>query len=108
MGHLMEAKLFQEADSCLDKINKNRESGSELECPMNHCEDTSEEFKVHDLAKASFNPNLEYNPQLVIVHAYLIADLLLNLTKKSNQPYLTYKPPSIDRDIPTLIQSFLI
>lgn len=99
MGRLQSVAIFQSAQNCMD------DEGAE---PMPCCQDVSEELKLDEVAKASFE--FKGAPDLVpmaIVSFILLDHDLLTSTKGQNQ-YLSYTPPALEKDVPVLIQSFLI
>ncbi len=103
MGRLKHIAVFEKAESCMGMMGKESE-----DCPMNCCKDTAELFKVDDLKKVSQSFNLTPDLKLLATTMFLLVDL--DLMKHSDQvtANIHYKPPLPDRDIPVLIQSFLI
>ncbi len=99
MGRLKSVAVFEHAQNC---------TGSNDKDPMPCCEDTSQELKVEEITTVGFDfdatPDLF---ELAIVNHFLLKDisLILEQTKPTLQ---FYDPPLPDRDIPVLIQSFLI
>ncbi len=70
------------------------------------CQNVSQEFKITD----QFQPataDLEFNMAIVIAFLDTYISLVSN-EKNECDKYLNYQPPLPDRDIPVLIQSFLI
>jgi len=101
MGQLQEVTAYQKAKSCMEKM------GLEKPCPVGCCETTSEELKVEDLTK--LDVSFEFKPYLstaVEVESFIYD---VNVPDEPTYPrYLNYKPPLLDRDVPILVQSFLI
>lgn len=98
MGRLKAVALFQSANTCADEG---------MTDPMPCCEDVSEELKVENLTKASFD--FKSSPELVQLAAFQHAFLVVIISNKKERPsFQNYSPPPSDRDIPVLIQSFLI
>jgi len=86
MGQLQEVTAYQKAKSCMEKM------GLEKPCPVGCCETTSE-----------FKP---YLSTAVEVESFIYD---VNVPDEPTYPrYLNYKPPLLDRDVPILVQSFLI
>ncbi len=80
--------------------------GEDEEMPC--CKDVSEELKIDELTKVSFN--FKVNPdvnQLVAIACFLVDQQLIPLEKKT-LAFQNYAPPPTDRDVLVLIQSFLI
>lgn len=99
MGRLKSIAVFESANLCVER-------GFETTMPC--CEDVSEELKVEEVTQASFDfkaaPDLH---QLALITYFLLDHELLSLEKE--KPELqNYSPPPTDRDIPVLVQSFLI
>ena len=102
MDRLISMAYFHEAHDCADIMGLDEGT----EDPMGCCDDVTEEVKVDDFQKTSFefqgadlelvevvdHQSFEFNPAFVFDPAF----------------YAKYKPPLIEQDIPVLIQSFLI
>lgn len=99
MGRLKSVAVFQEAENCL---------GKGFTDPMPCCQDVSEELKVEELTKASF----EFKSTPDLYELASISWILLEEQKvqvqRDKPHFLNYLPPPPDRDIPVLVQSFLI
>ena len=103
LGRLQSVSYNEHAPNCLGEQNT-RESS----CPMDCCEDTHQEFRVDNLNNVSFNFDL--HPVLYL--AGMDNEVSLLLVKKvligRKTSYAHYKPPIPDRDVQTMIQTFLI
>lgn len=99
MGRLKSMAIFEHAQNC---------TGSDTEDPMPCCKDVSEELKVEEITTVAF----DFDAQTVLFQlATIDLSLLENIefTTKENKHYFKhYSPPLPDRDIPVLVQSFLI
>lgn len=99
MGRLKSVALFEAAGSCIDRG---------FEEPMPCCEDISEEWKVDELTQTSFDFEIDPGYHLLATTIYLIEDQTQQTKEFTNTKYKNFAPPLIDRDIPVLVQSFLI
>ena len=103
LGQLKSVSVFQEVESCMSKMDKEEEN-----CPMECCDDISEEYKLDDFKQVSFDQSIQ-SPQLklvaIITYYFVNADKATTFT---NSSYAQYMPPLIDQDIPILVQSFLL
>ena len=75
--------------------------------PMPCCEDISQELKVEEVTQASF----DYDAQPDLYQIAIITFVLSEQSYSDLSEEITfqdYSSPPIDRDIPVLIQSFLI
>ncbi|MEP1096031.1 MAG: hypothetical protein ABJG78_13035 [Cyclobacteriaceae bacterium] len=99
MGRVKSVAVFHHAENCM---------GDNLIDPMPCCEDVSEQLKVEHLTKASFD--FESSPSLyqLAIISYFVLDQDLISVEKDKPKFQNYSPPPPDRDIPVLIQSFLI
>ena len=104
MGRVKDVALFEKAHSCMEMAGL----GDEEDCLPGCCKDTSEEFKVVDFQQASHEVDLSFDGKLLAVITYMMIDLDLVSSATNNTAYLNYKPPLIHKDIPVLVQSFLI
>lgn len=99
MGRLKSIAVFEHAQNC---------TGTDIQDPMPCCEDTSEELKVEEITTVAFD--FDANPdlfELAIINHILLKDI--GFTIEQEKPtFLNYDPPLPDRDIPVLVQSFLI
>lgn len=98
MGRLKSVAVNVHAPHCFD--------GEEEQMPC--CKDVSEKLKVEEVTTTVFdfdaNPDLY---ELALFNFILLNDI--DLTLQQEEPsLLNYDPPLPDRDIPVLIQSFLI
>lgn len=80
----------------------------EQECPKGCCQDETEYIQIDTELTLPATAH-EFTPeQFVAVLQYCILNNLFNAETKTSAKYLNYKPPLLLRDIPVLIQSFLI
>lgn len=98
MGRLKSIAVNEHAEHCFE--------GEEEQMPC--CKDISEELKVEEITTVGFDfdatPDLY---QLAIVQYVLLQNH--NFGLQSEKPHFQhYSPPLPDRDIPVLVQSFLI
>ncbi|MEP5614386.1 MAG: hypothetical protein ABJP45_19195 [Cyclobacteriaceae bacterium] len=98
MGRVKSVAIFHHAENCM---------GNDLIDPMPCCEDVSQQLKVENLAKASFEFESTLSLNLLAVY-YFVLDQRLISFEKDKPEFHDYSPPPPDRDIPVLIQSFLI
>ena len=95
----------------MDKGKKEMKMGmenmSEDKCCQNGCcQNVFENYKMSEEFQATFY-NIEFNYQFIA--AFTISQIKLFTIKNENYSnYLFYRPPIPDKDIPVLIQSFLI
>lgn len=99
MGRVKSVAIFHHAENCM---------GNDLVDPMPCCEDVSEELKVEHLTKASFGFESSASLYQLAVITYFVLDQDLISVEKDKLEFQNYTPPPPDRDIPVLIQSFLI
>lgn len=103
LGQLKSVSVFQEAESCMSKMEMDEDS-----CPMECCDDTSEEYKLEEFKQVSFEHKF-FTPELrliaIITYYFANADVVTN---SPNLSYSQYLPPLIDQDIPVMVQSFLL
>lgn len=99
MGRLKSVAVFHEAENCM---------GKGFTDPMPCCEDVSEELKVDEVTKASFDFNSTPELHQLAVITWVLLDQKVISLEKDKTHFLHYSPPPPDRDIPVLIQSFLI
>ena len=98
MGRLKSVAVNVHAQHCFE--------GEEDQMPC--CKDTSQELKIEEITTVAFdfdaNPDLY---ELAIVNQILLKDI--SFTLEQEKPELQYyDPPLQDKDIPVLVQSFLI
>ena len=105
MGELKDVSFYEETKNCLEKMDMDME---ESKCPMNACEDKTEEYKADELSKTSYKIDFKNSQHLLTVLTYLLLDHNLVSRSSLSQVNLFYKSPLINQDIPILIQSFLI
>ncbi|MDH3710413.1 MAG: hypothetical protein OER04_11020 [Cyclobacteriaceae bacterium] len=103
LGFLKDISILHEASSCMAEMNLQEE-----ECPMECCEETSESVMVDDFKQAGFNTNLAPDLKLIAVISHFLADAQLISSEISHNHFQYYSPPLIDRDIPIMVQSFLL
>jgi len=98
MGRLKSVAVNVHAEHCFE--------GEEEQMPC--CKDTSQELKIEEITTVAFD--FDANPELfelAIVNHILLKDITHTLEQE--KPELQYyDPPLPDKDIPVLIQSFLI
>ncbi len=110
-GHVKDISLRAEAKPCAMELMA-KEFGVEKSCGLsasgNCCQDRSLKFEGNDY-------NYKFNKQLslfssVVISAVLPQPLFELFTTDSSDlfSYTQFKPPLIDRDIPVLVQSFLL
>ncbi|MEQ8471270.1 MAG: hypothetical protein RIC35_08790 [Marinoscillum sp.] len=105
MGRLQEVSYFENGKHCMEMAGLDNEN---QECPMKCCKDTKEEYKVDEMNASSFEFDLHTDFHLISVLSYFIIELDLLKGSTDNFAYSKYKPPLIERDIPVMIQSFLL
>ncbi|MDN5214585.1 hypothetical protein QQ020_21070 [Fulvivirgaceae bacterium BMA12] len=105
MGRLKSIAVFHKAESCMPEMAM---EGDDKSCAKSCCEDVSEELKVTDLNKVTFGFDLSPTWHPFAVSHPLTVDFDFISLIISRSSYLNYKPPLIDLDIPTLVQSFLL
>lgn len=98
MGRLKSVAVNEHAQHCFE--------GEAEQMPC--CKDVSEVLKVEEITTVAFdfdaNPDLY---ELALIDHILLKDI--SFTLEQDEPELLhYDPPIPDRDIPVLIQSFLI
>ncbi|MEO9485081.1 MAG: hypothetical protein ABJG47_16595 [Ekhidna sp.] len=97
MGRLKSIAVNVHAEHCFE--------GEDEQMPC--CKDISEELKVEEFTTVAFDfdasPDLY---QLAIVHFVLREDI--DFSQQLEKQFRHYSPPLPDKDIPVLIQSFLI
>ncbi|MEP1033020.1 hypothetical protein [Ekhidna sp.] len=98
MGRLKSMAVNEHAEHCFE--------GEEEQMPC--CKDISEELKVEEFTTVGFDfdatPDLY---QLAVVHFVMLQDI--DFSGQTDHPqFQHYSPPLPDRDIPVLVQSFLI
>lgn len=81
---------------------------NEEECPKGCCQDETEIIQL-DTDFSLPATTHEFAPDLfVAIIQHFVLNSSLDNEDKASSKYLNYKPPLISRDIPVLIQSFLI
>lgn len=103
LGFLKDISIFHEASSCMAEMNMQEE-----DCPMECCEETSEQLLVDDFKQVVFETNLTPQLKLLVMISNIIGDLQFDASNPLKTPYLNYSPPLIGQDIPVLVQSFLL
>jgi hypothetical protein len=99
MGRLMDIAINHDADTCTDM---------DFEDPMPCCDDHSEELKIEEITKVSFN--FDSQPQLytIAIVTLFIADLEPFEANQDTPSHQHYSPPPPDIDYQTDHQVFLI
>lgn len=99
MGRLKSIAIFHHAENCM---------GEGMVDPMPCCQDVSEELKIEEITSSTFN--FDSAPELyqLAVVSYILIDQDLVSIEQDHPEFLDYEPPPTDKDIPVLIQSFLI
>ncbi|WP_370086380.1 hypothetical protein [Ekhidna sp.] len=98
MGRLKSVAVNAHAQHCFE--------GEEEQMPC--CKDTSQELKVEEITTVSFD--FDANPdlfELAIINHILLRNIDFAIEQEKSS-FQNYDPPLPDRDIPVLIQSFLI
>ncbi len=98
MGRLKSMAINEHAEHCFE--------GEEEKMPC--CKDISEELKVEEFTSAAFD--FDASPelfQLAVINYLILQDIDFS-TEVENPHFQHYSPPLPDRDIPVLVQSFLI
>ena len=103
MGRVQDVAYFHAAHNCMEKAGMDDGMG----CPMDCCDDTSEEFKINELDQTSFQVDLSTNLVLLFIFEFQIIEShqakgQINFTSLRNQTAL------LTRDIPLEVQSFLL
>ena len=99
MGRVKSVAVFHHAENCM---------GNDLIDPMPCCEDVNQELKVDHLTKASFDFESSANFYQLAIITYFVLNSDLASVENDKPAFQNYAPPPPDRDIPVLIQSFLI
>ena len=89
--------IMLEADKC----------GDGAEDPMPCCEDTSEQLKVDDVVKVSFDFKSNFTPIQISFTQHFGEPILLP-SSKVEEEYQFYDPPLPDPDLQIRYQIFLI
>lgn len=97
MGRLKSVAVFASANPC--------DNG--MEDPMPCCEDTSEELKVEELTKSSFDFKSTTDLYLLAAITYVLLEETY-FSSDTQVEYYNYDPPLSDQDIRVLHQVFLI
>ncbi|MEP5614455.1 MAG: hypothetical protein ABJP45_19540 [Cyclobacteriaceae bacterium] len=97
MGRLKSVAVFVSANTC--------EAGKED--PMPCCKDTSEELKVNELTKASFDFKATADLYLLAAITYVLLEDTYSSADKQVEFY-NYDPPLPEQDIRVLTQVFRI
>lgn len=96
MGRLMSVEINDHAQGCQD-ADENK---------MPCCENTTEELRIEQLQKTVFDVDLTTEMSLVNEVAYILIDVDPQLV---TYPFIDLNaPPLIAKDIPVLVQQFLI
>lgn len=103
LGQLKSISIFHEAKSCMTEMDMEEES-----CPLDCCDNTSEQYKLEEFKQVSFEDSFAPDLKLIAVISYFLANSDLTHAPASNTPNPHYLPPLIDQDIPVMVQSFLL
>ena len=116
-GELKNIALFVKAKQCHDisthktkthcHPGKNTCQKSEKKKEKKCCENKTVFLETDDFISTMTSPKINPEFQLIAITFVLYNDLLFS-TEKMAVKFLNYKPPLIERDIPVLVQSFLI
>jgi len=100
MGRVKHMAINERALNCM--------GSEEMPMDMDCCHDSEEELRIAEMTPVAFDIDLQ--PELIQVAITSGSNSLdLQGDESYQQPkYHNYKPPLIDRDIPVVIQSFLI
>ena len=97
---LRDVAIQHQAEKCVGEMSMGEGTGC--------CEDTVEEYQVDEYNKLAF----EYDSSAELFELGTVENILLDFDElwevSSHIDYLNYKPPLIERDVPILVQSFLI
>lgn len=99
MGRLKSVAIFASANPC---------SENGVPTPMPCCEDTSEQLKVDELTKASFDFKGTADLYQIAAIAYVLLEQNYLSLDENKPAYYNYSPPLPDQDIRVLNQVFLI
>lgn len=99
MGRLKSVAIFASANPC---------SENGVPTPMPCCEDTSEQLKVDDLTKASFDFKGTTDLYQIAVITYVLLEQNYLTLEEDKPAYYNYSPPLPDQDIRVLNQVFRI
>ena len=98
MGRLKSIAVNEHAEHCYE--------GEEEQMPC--CKDISEELKVEEVTTVAFDFDASTDLyQLAIINFVLLENIDFDF-QVDHPKFQHYSPPLPDRDIPVLIQSFLI
>ena len=103
LGFLKDVTILHETTSCMAKMGLEEEN-----CPMDCCEETSQQVMVDDFQKVHFKSDLNPNLKLVAVISYFLTDFSAASNNSDPSHYQNYRPPLIEHDIPVMVQSFLL
>lgn len=99
MGRLKSVAIFEEPHSC-------SENGAED--PMPCCKDVSEQLKVNEITKATFDFKSSPDLYQIAIISFLVSDQGL-LSVQNEKPKYYYSPPPLpDQNLLVLNQTFLI
>ncbi len=103
MGELKDVSINQEVNTCASEM-KFAPEGFAMDC----CDETSDEYQVDDFQKITQKIDFTADLYELKVISHLILDLQLVESNLQNPIYPDHSPPPIDRDIPVMVQSFLL
>jgi len=106
--HKHHCTITKETTTSVSHVKNCCGTEDEKECPKGCCHDETEIIQL-DTELSLPATTHEFAPELfvAIIH-YFVFNSSLGHEDKSSSKYLNYKPPLILKDIPVLIQSFLI
>lgn len=99
MGRLKSVALFVSASPC---------SENGVPTPMPCCEDTSEQLKVDEVTKVSFDFKSSSDLYQLAVISYVLLDYDLFSVENESPEYHNYSPPLPDENLMVLNQVFRI
>ena len=83
-------------------------TADESDCPKGCCEDETEYVQLNSEISLPATALTITPDQFVAIIQYSVLCGLLDQDVKTSNKYLNYRPPLLLRDIPVLVQSFLI
>lgn len=102
MGRLKTVALFEKAESCMKSAGM-----EDTECPKNCCDDEEQSLKVDDLTNVSFEHDFSPTLLLSVLTFSLFEDPLPGSPSVQTE-WSHYSTPHLSRDVPLLVQSFLL
>lgn len=106
--HKHHCTITKETTTSISHVKNCCGTEDEKECPKGCCQDETEIIQLStDLSLPTTTH--EFAPELfVAIIQHFVPNNLFDYGDKTLSKYLNYKPPLILKDIPVLIQSFLI